>query len=194
MVYFVKMKGIGGISDAKNYKISIPITVHERFCKEEVLAAMKECGAERIFLSAGVLSLDGEKHGRIMERMKEYVPYFQANGLEVGSWFWSFWRSGIPAEELEDYLIVNMEGNPRVSGESLEGGVKEDAGRCCPASEKFIASAMETVAELAAVGPDILMLDDDYRFGFHDLDLGGHGFRVPVDGVCNELVAFPDAL
>ena len=160
------------MNETADYKISIPVMLHEHFCKEDILAVLKACKAERIFLAVGVLSFEPEKHNRMMEMLKKYVPYFQSNGLEVGIWFWSFWRSGLDVNELEDYLIVNTEGDMRSSGDTLEGEKKEGAGFCCPASEKFLSSVTKTIAELASVHPDILMLDDDYRFGFHDLSMG----------------------
>lgn len=154
-----------------NYKVSVPVMVHERLDRREVLDVLKACHAQRVFLATGVLSLHPAEREGMMAMLREYVPYFQAAGLEVGIWFWSFWYSGI-GEELEDALMVGMGGGQRVTRDCLGFDVGEKSGFCCPASEKFLAAVSSVVAELASTGPDILMLDDDYRFGFHDDSMG----------------------
>lgn len=150
------------------YKISIPVMLHDRLEKEKILKILQECKAERIFLAAGVPSINPKERSKTLERLRELVPYFQKRGLEVGIWFWSFWRKGLDADEAEDYLMADGDGHLR-----FESGKEEkNSGFCCPAAPKAIAATMDIVTEFTAVGADLLLLDDDYRFGFYDLDAG----------------------
>lgn len=161
-----------------DYKVSIPVMVHERFCKEEVLEALRACGAERIFLAAGVLAFHQEENDRLLDRLRECVPYFQEQGFEVGIWFWSFWRSGMDGEEAEKCLMVNTEGKTRVSaeegdeGDAVGGEGRKYSGFCCPSSGEFVSRTMGEIRRFADTGADILLLDDDFRFGFYDMGMG----------------------
>ena len=154
------------------YKVSIPVKLTEALQKEEVLLAMQRAGAKRVFLATGTVSLDSKKRSKMLKLLREYIPFFQSHGMEVGVWFWSFIYSGIKAEELDDYLMCNTFREKRIIEEDLDGGGNEYTGICCPASEKFATAIEEVFREVAATEPDIIMLDDDYRFGFHDLDMG----------------------
>lgn len=86
------------------YKISIPVVVHERFCKEDVLRVLKESGAERVFLATDIISLDDEKRNNMLALLRENVPFFKANGLETGIWFWTFWRGDLHKENADSWL------------------------------------------------------------------------------------------
>ena len=86
------------------YKISVPIYFSDRIKKEESLSELKRCGATRVFIGVGTLSLDNDKFNNMVLKLRELVTFYKDNGLEVGIWIWTFWRKDIQSEE-KDILL-----------------------------------------------------------------------------------------
>ena len=154
------------------YKISIPVLLNERSVKEDIYESLKNAGAQRVFLAIDVISLNDEKNKKHMEILREFIPYFKSKGFEVGVWFWTFWRSDLTEEYLNDCMMESGEGRKRTRNAELNSVIKKVTGFCCPASQKFVSDAMKVIKEIATLNPDIMMFDDDYRFGTHG-DSGG---------------------
>ena len=133
------------------YKISVPITnrIVERSGREKILASLKKLNAERIFLALDSYYIDPAKRKWEMDTLKENCAWFQEKGLEVGAWFWSFMITG-------DGGFTHMK--------TLNGVELEDC--CCPLDEEFRKFAGSYAADVAATGVDLIMYDDDYRYGF----------------------------
>jgi len=149
------------------YKISIPASAaNKNVNKEELYKILIEAGATRMFWSMGIISLKKEKLQAELDFLREVVPYFQERGIEVGIWFWTFWRNELTEEYLEDCMQVKFSGAKRI----VETTLKNNSGFCCPASKRFVDEAMEVITAIAEINPDIMMFDDDYRFG----NLGGY--------------------
>lgn len=140
--------------------MSIPTVVHERFDREGTLRALKAAGASRVFLAIDRMPGDANKREAILARLKENIAFFRENGLEVGVWFWTFWLNPAEYPLLDGERMVVADGRTRPE-------------QYCPASPAFVESSIAFIRELAQLGPDLLMFDDDYRFGF--LPLGGVG-------------------
>ncbi len=141
------------------YKISVPVMMHERFCKEACLAELNRVGAKRVFLALDILCFNKAERQKIYPMLDECIKYFKVNGLEVGIWFWTFWRSD---RENADPTMLNFRG--------LDGSI--EANFFCPTSSAFTEHACECIRELTALNPDILMFDDDFRFGYHSTGIG----------------------
>lgn len=154
------------------YKISVPVLINERSVKEDIYEQLKIAGAQRVFLAIDVISLDTEKNKKHMEILREFIPYFKSKDLEFGVWFWTFWRSDLTEEYLNDCMMESGEGRKRTRNAELNSVIKKVTGFCCPASQKFVSDAMTDIKEIASLNPDIMMFDDDYRFGTHG-DSGG---------------------
>lgn len=153
------------------YKLSIPIVTENTIAKkEESYQKLLEAGANRVFLGIGIVSLDSQKNEKYLATLRDWIPYFKSKGLEVGVWVWTFWRSELDDEYLEDCMQMNSSGKKRLSETDLNTNVKNHSGFCCPASEKFVNDSMSVIKEIAELNPDIIMFDDDYRFG----SLGGY--------------------
>jgi len=152
------------------YKISMPVvTTNESSTNEEIYEKYVAAGATRIFLGVGIISLDKKKQQIELDKLREMIPFFKSKGLEVGVWVWTFWRSELTEEYLEDCMQMQFSGEKRVTESDLNTNIKNHSGFCCPASEKFVDEAMDVIADIAKLNPDIIMFDDDYRFG----NLGG---------------------
>lgn len=156
----------------KSYSLSVPVVPKEGLDRQEILRVLRDCGAQRIFLALGMLSLNSCERASQLVLLKDFVSFFQAEGFQVGIWVWTLWYKGIPSEELDELLMVNMEGKNRSTGTSLWGERLDNTGFCCPASEKFLQYAEQAMADLALLEPDLIMLDDDFRFAFLDADIG----------------------
>jgi hypothetical protein len=140
-----EMEGIG------MYKISVPVmcrNINEEN-REAYLAEIKRFDAERVFLAIGSYQMDEKKRADAMAQLKENCKFFKDNGFEVGAWFWTF---NVGASS--DYVKMM----------AIDG--KEISGFACPSDERFVDFAADWITEVARCGVDMIMFDDDFRYGF----------------------------
>lgn len=134
------------------YKISVPV-MNNKINKENknaYLAEIKRFDANRVFLAIGTYQHDLKKREEVMAQLRENCKFFKENNIEVGAWFWTF-----NVGTYSDYTkMVTIDGN-------------EISSFACPTDERFVAFASEYIAEIARCGVDIIMFDDDFRYGFH---------------------------
>jgi len=134
------------------YKISVPIMLSScrRYSPEAMLAEVKRFDAQRVFLALGYYQLDPESRRQDMEDLKTYCKFFKEAGLEVGTWIWTFsFQEKIPFHHMTP----------------LQGSPKENATMACPLDEDFLAFSHDYIRDIAATGVDIIMFDDDFRYG-----------------------------
>ena len=133
------------------YKISVPVICRNinEGNRDAYLAEIKRFDAERVFLAIGTYQRDEKKRAEVMSQLKENCKFFKNNGLEVGAWFWTF---NVGASS--DYTKMM----------AIDG--REISSFACPTDEKFVDFAAEYIAEVAGCGVDIIMFDDDFRYGF----------------------------
>ena len=134
------------------YRITVPImSANVEICggKEKILSELKRVGAQRVLLALNVLCVDPAEKARELSCLKENVEFFKANGLEVGSWMWTFWTRGA---------------NEFVKMESADGKRAKDF--ACPLDEEFRAFVCNYVQDIAKCGVDIIQFDDDFRYGY----------------------------
>lgn len=139
------------------YKLSVPVRngMVKKAGKETILNLLKKMGAERVFLSIDTYDTDRAKRAEELSLLKENSRFFRENGLETGVWLWTFTVGG-----KHDFTVM----------ESLDGRPLSEEG-CCPLDESFRQFAGEYMEDLAGTGVDIILFDDDYRYGFR----GGMG-------------------
>ena len=133
------------------YHISVPIVFHERICLEDVLADLKQCHADRMFLAVSNVPASREKRQKLADRLEGAIRFFQQNGLETGVWFWTYVRD----EDWKGFQWMQ------------DGDGKEKVPFCCPADEKYRAEILDWVRMVAEKKPDILMFDDDFGMTFY---------------------------
>ncbi len=134
------------------YKISVPVMNSHilRGGRERLLEELRRLDAERVFLALDCYETDPAKRQEVMDTIRENCRYFKEQGFEVGAWNWTFWiRSEHP------YTLMQA-----VSGKEFDGFI-------CPFDEGFRAFASQYIEQIAATGVDIIMYDDDFRYGFH---------------------------
>ena len=135
------------------YKISVPVinqTV-EKNGRENVLRALKELDAERVFLAMDCYELDEDVRRTSLEALKSNCEYFHRNGLEVGAWIWAFMF-----KEKVKYHPITMLTEEYLPAETF----------ACPADDAFLKYSGEYIADIARCGVDMIMFDDDLRMGF----------------------------
>ena len=131
------------------YRISVPLPLSSSIIKrdrEKIHADLSALGATRVFIADGQYRVNPEDRKRAFAEMKDNIEYFRALGYEVGIWIWTLWSSGqLPYAEIE----------------SIEG--KHAPLFYCPLDEGFRAFAADYVREIATLGPDMILYDDDFR-------------------------------
>ena len=132
------------------YKVSVPVINGSvsRYGGERTLAQIRRFGAERVFLAFGKFTADAAENEKRLGMLKENAAFFRSRGYETGAWRWA----------------LSVENNPFRPVTGLDG--KEFRDYACPADPDFVAFAAKSVAEVAACGVDLIMFDDDLRFGF----------------------------
>lgn len=136
-----------------SYKISVPIINENvwRQGKEAILEQLRRLDAERVFLALGCYKPDPEDQKKVFADLKENCAYFHAQGFEVGTWLWAFMF-----EQPTTFTQMDMV-------KETEALNRRDA---CPLDENFLKFSGEYLQNLARCGVDIILFDDDFRFGF----------------------------
>ena len=136
------------------YKISVPVSVDSENLsgagREKILSELKKVGAERVFLTIHQYETDAARRSRRFADLKENCRYFHENGFEVGAWMWTFWVKNNDAFKCM---------------RSLDGEEIKDF--ACPSDANFRKFAADYVSDAAKCGVDLIMFDDDFRYGFY---------------------------
>ncbi len=132
------------------YKIAVPVTNENvtRCTPERVYEEIKKFNPHRIFLALGEYEPDPEKRQAVLSQLRSNCEFFKSRGYEVGVWIWAFM--------LKDGGFTCMK--------SLKGTDYKD--NMCPADDAFLEFAADYARDMARAGVDIIMYDDDLRYGF----------------------------
>ena len=137
-----------------SYKISVPIVNGsvERMGREALAKSLRELDAKRVMLSLDCYENDPQKRKNTMKILRENTQYFHQEGFEVCAWIWTFMFNG-----KSGYTPISMVNEEKTEFENF----------ACPLDEDFLRFSGEYIAEVAKCGVDMIMFDDDYRYGFH---------------------------
>ena len=140
-----------------SYEISVPII---RVCENENLLKqhleeLRRLDAVRVMLSIERYYISEEAKQRELDAVRSNCAFFKAHGLEVGAWIWAF-----ALGEKNAYMHIKGVG----------GRVSED--EICPSDKDFRAFACAYIADVAACGIDLILFDDDFRYGTLPSGLG----------------------
>lgn len=132
------------------YKISVPVMNENvtRCSPERVYEEIRKFEPDRIFLALGRYEFIPEKRETALKTLAENTAFFKEKGYEVGAWICAFMLSGSP------YTCMK----------SLKGQAFPE--NICPTDEAFLEFAAGYTADIARSGVDIIMYDDDLRYGF----------------------------
>ncbi len=139
------------------YKVSVPVvlTTLEKYGTDGYIKAMREMGAERIMISIGSYITDPHTRMDTFLKLKKNCALLHAAGFEVGVWLWTFMIQGD-----QEYTHIT---SPYGQSASVE---------VCPSDEAFCSFAASYLADIATCDPDLILFDDDFRYGHLDCGLG----------------------
>lgn len=166
------------------YQLSVPFMLAQinRYGADCFIKKLKEIGADIVFLALDAYETEEKKREKVFADLKKNVPIFQKAGFTVGVWVWTFMVRG-------DKTYTHIT--------SPSGKVSAD--QVCPSDEEFCKFAYEYIQNIAKSNPDMIMFDDDFRYGFLDCGLGcackNHraymskilGKEVEMEGLANKL-------
>lgn len=139
----------------KDLIIPIDNPTFNRSGREKTLKAIRDAGCNSVLLSIGGVEADPERRAKILAELAENIPFVKNSGFSVGVWLWAFQcRNG------RDFTHIT----------GMSGRKSDD--ECCPADPDFRECAAGFVREIAKLHPDLILLDDDLRFGHFDCGLG----------------------
>lgn len=132
------------------YTVYVPIdSSHlERSGRETVVAALRKADVRHVFLTIGAQRAEPAARREIFAKLGENIRYLRERGFTVGVWLWAFM--------LNDPM-------PFSHMTTLHG--TENANEYCPADPAYRAFAADYIRDAAREKPDIILLDDDLRFG-----------------------------
>ena len=135
------------------YNIYIPTVVTApAYNRENILSELKRADATRVFLAIGCLEYGTDSNKSYIDILRSDIPYFKENGFEVGVWLWG----------------------TMIKGDHPFAHITSPDGNCvthhaCPSDEKFRKYMGDFISEVVSLSPDLIMFDDDMRFGnLHD--------------------------
>ena len=153
---FCALCGVACVASA--YEVVVPVGGY-RLAPEKLRCefdSVKKLDSDRIVFVAGVLERDAKKRAGIVERTRLNVQDARKEGFrETAAWFWSLWCSdtkGLTTMTASDGWTSGNIGCP------LDPGVRQVAG--------------DMVRDFARTGVDMILLDDDFRYGnYRDAEL-----------------------
>ena len=133
------------------HKISVPVMNYnvKRSDRKRLLQELRRFNAERIFLALDTYENDKKKRIESLKELEDNCKFFKEKGFEVGAWIWTFWVKN-------NTEFRNMR--------SIKG--TEIREFMCPTDEKFVEFATDYMSDIAKCGIDLIMFDDDFRYGF----------------------------
>lgn len=148
------------------YKLSVPIAPDT--LTEESLPLYKElltqCGVQRVFLCClGEIYRKDSMIYTDAPRLRKLLSFFRELGMEVGLWVNTFGHGHLLAHqkpnEVGDYERMEC-----VTGKTLPVAY-------CALDPRFVKDYTDGMRQLASLGPDLIMLDDDMRYSRPALQL-----------------------
>lgn len=132
------------------YKVYVPVTNENviRCTPEKVYEQIKKFEPDRVFLALDRYELDKKKRQEVLTSLEYNCRFFKSKGYEVGAWIWAFMLSDSP------YTCMK----------SLKG--QDYPENMCPLDEDFLEFAADYITDIAKTGVDVIMYDDDLRYGF----------------------------
>ncbi len=139
------------------YTLSIPFMLDQidKYGAQPFIDELKKMNPDIVFLALDCYQMDKKKQEKVFASLQENVPLFQKAGFTVGVWVWTFML-----RDKNDYVHIT----------SPKGAV--DEWQVCPSDKDFCKFAYEYMQNIAKSNPDIILFDDDFRYGFLSCGLG----------------------
>ena len=150
------------------YKLSVPLNaflVNEESGPKYV-GEFRKAGVERVFL----FSSEPITHVNCLlykdpGRLEKAIAFFQKEGFEVGVWMDAFGHGGVLAHSTMSDYVKDFTRIRGADGRFAQEGF-------CPLDENFKSVYMSAIKQVANMGPDLIMLDDDFRMNIRQYHMG----------------------
>jgi len=144
------------------HKISVPISMSQITDETRpiYLEHLRRCRASRVFLGGlGNIYMKTGLNHTDPEHIRRTIDYFRRAGIEVALWVPSFGNGHAlsPIQAVTDSTASYTQ----ITG--IHGEARENLS-ACPMDENFVRDYCAGIRSVAALGPDMIMLDDDFRF------------------------------
>lgn len=139
------------------YRVNMPINCdkfHRTENKQLILDELRAFDADRVLLNfetvldGHILVYNSEDYQRQIDRITEACAFFKQHGYEVCAWFW-----GLMFDEPFGFTTIKT-----VAG-------KHVGGFACPTDTALIDKMQQCMADVAKTGVDMILINDDLRFG-----------------------------
>ena len=117
--------------------------------REKIADLLSSMGVRRVMLTIGSYLFDEDEKKRSLDTLKDNCEFLKEHGFEVGVWLWTF----MDTRENSEFTRMRF----------VSGAVSEQS--VCPSDAKFRKFAADYLCDLARCGVDIVLYDDDFRYG-----------------------------
>ena len=150
------------------YTLSAPISLSSLPAEgepAELLSELVSGGVNRVFICYlyPLYSKSCEMYSHF-ELLKRYVPYFKEKGFETGVWISGFGHGGVLTHAIDSEYVGDF---TRIVG--YNGKTEQEA--FCPLDKGMQELFAQCVKDIAGTKPDMIMFDDDFRFGYRSLEM-----------------------
>ena len=151
------------------YKVGVPISLISLPDKGEPTELLNELvsgGIDRVFICYlyPLYSKSCEMYSHY-DRLSHYVSFFKEKGFETGVWLSAFGHGGVLTHAKSSEYVGDF---TRIVG--ANGSTEQEA--FCPLDTGLRDLFCDCIVKIAATKPDIIMLDDDFRFNYRSLQMG----------------------
>lgn len=150
------------------YKLSVPLSLHtlNEASLPIYLEEFKKAGVERIFLIENTpIYVKDHPFYTGTTRLEYFIEYFRDRGFEVGVWIGGFGHGEVYGNKDARKYFAEITKIKGVDGKTVDEAF-------CPLDEKLQVRFCEAVKILAAMHPDMIMLDDDFRINTRSYNMG----------------------
>jgi hypothetical protein len=97
--------------------------------------------------------------------LENAISFFKQEGFEVGVWMDAFGHGGVLAHSTTSEYVKEFERIRGADGRFAQEGF-------CPLDDNFRSVYVSAIKQVAKMGPDLIMLDDDFRMNIRQYHMG----------------------
>ena len=150
------------------HKLSIPLSIStlDESSLPLYIKQFRDANVERIFLIENTpIYLKRTPIFDGTSQLGYYISYFKKQGFEVGVWLCGFGHGNFFAQAKPRECFAPLTKIKGVDGVTTDEGF-------CPLDENLQSRFSEAMKLVAAMHPDLIMLDDDFRLNIRDYNMG----------------------